>query len=67
MRNAASRLFHPILAGATLRGRIIGCIGALLAIGFTGYLSFLVTRGVHIVPFIVAPSGAAAVLGFEGA
>ena len=25
-------LFHPILAGATLRERLIGCIGALIGI-----------------------------------
>lgn len=64
MRNAAFRLFRPILAGATLRGRIVGCLGALLAIGLTALLSSAIVGGVHLIPIIVAPMGASAVLLF---
>ncbi|HQZ11654.1 MAG TPA: HPP family protein [Devosia sp.] len=58
------RLFQPILAGATLRERIIGCIGALLAISLTGFISSLATGGSVPLPLIVAPMGASAVLLF---
>ncbi|MBX5181751.1 HPP family protein [Rhizobium sp. NZLR5] len=58
------RLFSPILAGATLRERLIACVGALLAIGFTGVISgYLFGQGPHL-PLIVAPMGASAVLLF---
>lgn len=58
------RLFSPILAGATLRERLIGCLGALLAIGLTGVISgYLFGQGPHL-PLIVAPMGASAVLLF---
>jgi CBS domain-containing membrane protein len=58
------RLFHPILAGATLRDRVIGCFGALIAICITGFISALAAgRGVPA-PLIVAPIGASAVLLF---
>ena len=64
MRQAAFRLFQPILAGATLRGRVLGCLGALLAIGLTGLVSAALAGGAHFVPLIVAPMGASAVLLF---
>src|SRR5689334_13736020 len=58
------RLFSPILAGATLRERLIACFGALLAIGLTGIISgYLFGQGPHL-PLIVAPMGASAVLLF---
>jgi len=58
------RLFSPILAGATLRERLIACLGALLAIGLTGVISgYLFGQGPHL-PLIVAPMGASAVLLF---
>lgn len=58
------RLFSPILAGATLRERLIACIGALLSIGLTGFISgYLFGQGPHL-PLIVAPMGASAVLLF---
>ncbi|RUM10759.1 HPP family protein [Rhizobium fabae] len=58
------RLFSPILAGATLRERLIACFGALLAIGLTGVISgYLFGQGPHL-PLIVAPMGASAVLLF---
>ncbi|MBY5346802.1 HPP family protein [Rhizobium leguminosarum] len=58
------RLFSPILAGATLRERLIACFGALLGIGLTGLISgYLFGQGPHL-PLIVAPMGASAVLLF---
>jgi CBS domain-containing membrane protein len=59
-----SRLFRPILAGATLRGRALACLGAIVGIALTGLVAALVTgHGVHL-PLIVAPIGASAVLVF---
>lgn len=58
------RLFSPILAGATLKERLIACFGALLGIGLTGVISgYLFGQGPHL-PLIVAPMGASAVLLF---
>ena len=64
MHQIVSRVFQPILAGATLRGRLIGCLGALFAIGLTGFFSHLVVGSASFVPLIVAPIGASAVLLF---
>ncbi len=58
------RLFYPILAGATLRDRLLACLGALVAIALTGMLcGILFGEGAHL-PLIVAPMGASAVLLF---
>lgn len=57
-------LFRPILAGATLRDRVIACIGALLAIGATGFLCRFALGAEASVPLLVAPMGASAVLLF---
>lgn len=58
------RLFFPILAGATLRERLIACLGALIGIVLTGVISgYLFGQGPHL-PLIVAPMGASAVLLF---
>jgi CBS domain-containing membrane protein len=58
------RLFSPILAGATLRERLIACLGALVGIGLTGVISgYLFGQGPDL-PLIVAPMGASAVLLF---
>ncbi|MCJ8054454.1 HPP family protein [Shinella curvata] len=58
------RLFSPILAGATLRERLIGCLGALIGICLTGLVSgFFMGQDPHL-PLIVAPIGASAVLLF---
>ena len=59
-----SRLFAPILAGATLRDRLIGCVGALAGIGLASFLSHLLIGDIPLLPFIVAPLGATAVLLF---
>lgn len=58
------RLFAPILAGATLRDRILACCGAMLGIGLTGWISSLAGGGADGLPLIVAPIGASAVLLF---
>ncbi|WP_211858285.1 HPP family protein [Plastoroseomonas hellenica] len=58
------RLFVPILAGATLRERLIACLGSLLGTGLTGLVcGVLLERGPHL-PLLVAPMGASAVLLF---
>ncbi|MBB3461692.1 HPP family protein [Rhizobium sp. BK377] len=63
-RPSISRLFHPILAGATLRDRLLACLGALVSIALTGLLcGALFGEGSHL-PLIVAPMGASAVLLF---
>ncbi|ACL59567.1 HPP family protein [Methylobacterium nodulans] len=58
------RLFRPILAGATLRERLIACLGAMVGIALTGLIcGCFFGEGPHI-PLIVAPMGASAVLLF---
>jgi CBS domain-containing membrane protein len=57
-----SRLFIPLLAGASLRDRMIASVGALVGIGLAGLICaalFPVSM-----PFIIAPIGASAVLLF---
>ncbi|HRO49572.1 MAG TPA: HPP family protein [Hyphomicrobium sp.] len=64
--NARQRfgLFVPILAGATLRERLLACLGALAGIFLTALISgVLFGQGAHL-PLIVAPIGASAVLLF---
>ncbi len=60
----AFRLFVPILAGATLRERIVACIGALIGIALTGAICGLTLGGGPHIPLLVAPMGASAVLLF---
>jgi len=60
----AFRLFVPILAGATLRERVIACIGATIGIALTGAIGGLVLGNGPHVPLLVAPMGASAVLLF---
>jgi CBS domain-containing membrane protein len=63
-RGPGFRFFRPILAGATLRERLIGCLGALAGITLTGLIcGWFFGEGPHI-PLIVAPMGASAVLLF---
>ncbi|RUW97599.1 HPP family protein [Mesorhizobium sp. M00.F.Ca.ET.151.01.1.1] len=60
----AFRLFVPILAGATLRERVLACIGATIGIALTGVISGLAMGGGPHVALLVAPMGASAVLLF---
>lgn len=58
------RLFNPILAGATLRERLVACIGALAGITLTGLICGWAFGDGPQIPLIVAPMGASAVLLF---
>jgi len=58
------RFFAPILAGATLRDRLIACTGALIGIALTGLLCAIVLGKGPALPLLVAPMGASAVLLF---
>lgn len=57
-----SRLFIPILAGASLRDRMIGSAGALLGIGLAGLICGALFPA--SMPWLIAPMGASAVLLF---
>lgn len=58
------KLFSPILAGATLQERLIGCAGALIGICVTALLCGYAFGTPEHFPLIVAPVGASAVLLF---
>ena len=58
------KLFSPILAGATLRERLLGCLGACLGIGVTALICAVIIGAPDQLPIIVAPIGASAVLLF---
>jgi CBS domain-containing membrane protein len=58
------RIFWPILPGATGRGRIFACFGALVGIFLTGLIAALLHGDGEALPWIVAPIGASAVLLF---
>jgi len=58
------RLFVPILAGATLRDRLIACLGAAAGLALTAFLCGLADRFGIALPLLVAPVGASAVLLF---
>ncbi|HEV7335123.1 MAG TPA: HPP family protein [Bosea sp. (in: a-proteobacteria)] len=55
------KLFHPILAGATLAERTAACAGVFTAIALTAAAGFMFP--IHA-PLVVAPIGASAVLVF---
>lgn len=57
-------LFRPILAGATLRDRVVACFGALVGIATVGFLCRLMFGSSPQLPLLVAPVGASAVLLF---
>ncbi|RZJ00346.1 MAG: HPP family protein [Brevundimonas sp.] len=58
-------VFRPILAGATLRDRVIACIGALIGIGVTGLATRALLPGQALPALILTSSmGASAVLLF---
>lgn len=61
-RSGASRLFKPLLAGASLRDRMIGSAGALLGIGLAGLICGALFPA--SMPWLIAPMGASAVLLF---
>lgn len=56
--------FSPILPGATLRDRLLACLGSLIGIGLTGFVCALSFGPDPFLPLIVAPIGASAVLLF---
>lgn len=58
------RLFNPILAGATLPERLVGCVGALLAICLTGLVCGHFVGTNARLPLLAGPIGASAVLLF---
>lgn len=58
------RLFAPILAGATLRDRMVACLGAILGISLTAIISGYIFESDFHLPLIIAPLGASAVLLF---
>lgn len=58
------QLFAPILAGATFKDRLIGCLGALVGICLTSLVCSMAMGGDPQLPLIVAPMGASAVLLF---
>ena len=57
------KLFSPILAGASLGDRLVACLGALLGIALTAFVSARLA-GSSLALLIVAPMGASAVLVF---
>lgn len=59
----ASAIFSPILAGATLRDRLIACVAALIGIALTAWSSALLVDA-RTAALLVAPMGASAVLVF---
>lgn len=56
--------FVPILAGATLRDRLIACAGGLVGVMLTSLVSAAALLGLAPLPLLVAPIGASAVLVF---
>lgn len=60
----AALLFKPLLAGATLRDRLVACLGATLCIALTVVVCAELPLAAADLPIIVAPLGASAVLIF---
>ncbi|RZJ95966.1 MAG: HPP family protein [Brevundimonas sp.] len=58
--------FRPILAGASLRDRMIACLGGFIGIGLTALVGRVTMHGVdpHTSLMIAAPLGASAVMVF---
>ncbi len=57
-------IFRAMLAGATLRDRLIASAGGLIGIALTGAIALLLLGSWELLPWLVAPMGAAAVLVF---
>lgn len=55
---------HLLLAGANWRDRLLACLGAFAGIAFTALVCASQAMPLHLVPFLVAPIGASAVLVF---
>lgn len=64
-RSGIARFFSPILAGATLRDRMIACLGTVIGISLTAFVCRFLIGTTEGLPFIVAPLGASAVLLFS--
>jgi CBS domain-containing membrane protein len=62
--NVLTRLFRPILPGATVWDRILCSLGALTGIAVTAVIGYLTFGRAEHLPFLVAPLGASAVLVF---
>ena len=60
----ATRLFVPRLAGASLSGRLVACIGAALGIALTAVVCGALPLLLGVTPLLMAPLGASAVLLF---
>jgi len=58
------KLFAPLLAGANLPDRLVGCVGATIAIALTIVVCAGLPLSTADLPIIVAPLGASAVLVF---
>lgn len=59
------KIFQPILAGATIRDRVVACLGALIGIAVTGLVSRALLPGQAAAGMILTASmGASAVLLF---
>jgi len=63
-RPGSWRRFSPILAGATVRDRLIACAGAAVGIALVGLAAAVLHGDGAQAPWIVAPIGASAVLLF---
>jgi CBS domain-containing membrane protein len=57
-------VFSPILPGATARGRLFACLGAVFGVGIAGFVGALFHGDGEALPWLVAPMGASAVLLF---
>jgi len=57
-------MFAPLLAGGTLRDRLIACLGALVGIAATAFLWSWAGWGIAGLPLLAGPVGASAVLLF---
>jgi len=60
----SSRLFAPLLAGATWRDRLVACLGALIGVVATGLICGLLLGNDPHLPLLAAPMGASALLLF---
>lgn len=58
-------VFRPILSGATIRERVVACVGAVFGIALAGLIGHLAMKGeTQLTLMLAAPLGASAVLLF---